>query len=271
MKTSAILSLSLIAGAHALLPQTSTIHGVGSGHSTALARSKLLKTPLRVRGGDSGMSALVVAERVCPALGFALSNALYASPIPTLNECVKKGDLGSLNPLPSALMVSGTVAWVAYGLSAKNPWITATNIPGTLVAFYQLLNMLPLMKPGPQLKQFQITIMTGVAATLLLWARLIFGGVSAAGRSYALGLFATILCIILFASPLSTIAEVLKTQNSASILAPLTISQCANWCVVAARRTRELRAPRKSDVSAHPCACPWCVQRLMDDLRRLRG
>ena len=181
-----------------------------------------------LRGGDTSMNALVIAERVCPALGFVLSNALYASPLPALQECVKKGSLGTLNPLPSAIMVIGTTAWVGYAMAVRNPWIAATNIPGALVAYYQLVTMLPLMKPGPQLKQFQTTVLTGAAATLLLWARLIFGGASAAARSQATGIFATIICIILFASPLSTIATVLRTRNSASILAPLTLSQVSN-------------------------------------------
>ena len=34
--------------------------------------------------------------------------------------------------------------------------------------------------------------------------------------------------LLLFASPLSTIAEVLKTRDASSILAPLTLSQVAN-------------------------------------------
>lgn len=67
-----------------------------------------------------------------------------------------------------------------------------------------------------------------MTCTTLLWARLIFGGASAALRSRVLGVYATIICIVLFASPLSTIASVLRTRNAASILAPLTASQCLN-------------------------------------------
>ena len=65
-------------------------------------------------------------------------------------------------------------------------------------------------------------------------ALLIFGGIGAAARSYWLGIYASAICVVLFASPLSTIASVLKTGNSESILAPLTLAQIANtlmWTV----------------------------------------
>ena len=58
--------------------------------------------------------------------------------------------------------------------------------------------------------------------------------IGAAARSYWLGIYASAICVVLFASPLSTIASVLKTGNSESILAPLTLAQIANtlmWTV----------------------------------------
>ncbi|KAL1504261.1 hypothetical protein AB1Y20_010670 [Prymnesium parvum] len=225
--TSASLLLVLCAGTHAALP----------GARAALSPPRPFPThlhALRVRGGQSSMSAALVAERICPAFGFVLSSALYCSPLPTLRESVKRGSIGSFNPLPSALMVIGTTSWLGYALSVRDPWIAVTNGPGTLVALYQLVTLLPLMRPGPQLRQFQATILGGAACTTLLWARLIFAGVGAAARSRALGMYATVICIALFASPLSTIATVVRTRDAASILAPLTVSQVANclmWTV----------------------------------------
>ena len=131
-------------------------------------------------------------------------------------------------------MVASTIAWVSYALAVGNPWIAGTNIPGMVVAFYQLVTMLPLMKPGSELTLFQSVIVSGVTAQALLFAGLLFGGVSPEARSQALGQYATAICIILFASPLSTIATVVKTRDSASILGPLTIAQvtnCLMWTV----------------------------------------
>ena len=56
-------------------------------------------------------------------------------------------------------------------------------------------------------------------ASALLFAGLLFGGVSPEARSQALGQDATAICIILFASPLSTIATVLSKRDASSIVA----------------------------------------------------
>ena len=77
----------------------------------------------------------------------------------------------------------------AHGLSCKNPWIAATNLPGSIVGIYQLVTMLPLMKGHPKLGQVQAVILGGGTLTMGLWAKLIFGGATAAARSYALGLY----------------------------------------------------------------------------------
>ena len=76
--------------------------------------------------------------------------------------------------------------------------------------------MLPLMRPGRQLTQVQATVFGGAACACALWTKLIFGGVSAAVRSQVLGVYATAICIVLFASPLSTIATVVRTRSAAS-------------------------------------------------------
>ncbi len=233
------LLLAAVGAQAALVPA----HHAASSIRRPIFRSSHAMYPhtLRVRGGmvrggdDVTMSAAVIVERLCPALGFVLSSWLYYSPLPKLRSCVRKGTLGAFNPLPSALMVIGTTAWLGYGLSVKDPWITATNVPGTLIAVAQLVIMLPVMgcdgrdacDPRP-LKQLQATVLGGTVCTVLLWVRLIFGGVSASARSHALGVYATAICILLFASPLSTIASVFRTRNAASILAPLTAAQCAN-------------------------------------------
>ena len=57
----------------------------------------------------------------------------------------------------------------------------------------------------------------GAVCTLAIWTTLIFSGVSAAVRSHYLGLYATAVCIILFASPLSTIATVVKTRAGGEV------------------------------------------------------
>ena len=56
-------------------------------------------------------------------------------------------------------------------------------------------------------------------------------------------MYATIICIILFGSPLSTIASVVKERDASSILAPFTAAQVANcllWTVYGLFAARDI-------------------------------
>ena len=199
-----------------------TLHASPTLHPTLPLR------PLQPLARRPTIVASYSAAVVCPAAGVVLSNLLYAAPLPAVISSVRKGSLGAFNPLPTTLMVLGTASWLGYGLSARNPWIVATNVPGAVAAWFSFVSMLPLMRSGKALVQVKATILAGLATSLCLWCALIFGGAAAAVRSYWLGIYATAICIALFASPLTTMATVLRTRNSASILAPLAAAQLAN-------------------------------------------
>lgn len=156
------------------------------------------------------------------------------SPLPAVLAREREGSLGDLNPIPTALVVLSTISWMGYALSVQNPYILASNLPGCVAAALALVTLLPLMRGHPSLATFKKTIVGGTLCNLCLWSYLIFSGMSPEARSQALGRYATALCIVLFASPLSTIQTVLKTRDSSSILATMTIAQCANcalWSV----------------------------------------
>ena len=74
----------------------------------------------------------------------------------------------------------------------------------------------------------------GAAGLLTLWTYLVFAKVPHDRLVFLLGAFASGICILLFASPLSTVREVVATSNAASIYGPLTATQCTNcamWTV----------------------------------------
>ena len=174
------------------------------------------------------MSSSFVLETVFPVVGVILSNALYLAPAPAVLSAVRAGSAGSLNPLPHAMMVLSTTAWIFYGLSVPNPFIAASNIPGGIASVAYTVYLLPLIPHEHKRRPIQQLLVTGTSVALLLWCSLVFGGATAASRSHFLGLYGSLLCVLLFASPLSTVRLVLHTRNAASIYAPLTIAQCVN-------------------------------------------
>ena len=161
-----------------------------------------------------------------PVVGVVLSNALYFSSVPDIQRAVQRGHIGSLNVLPQATMVISTISWVSYALSVPNGFIAASNLPGVLVAVWYIVTALPLV-PRDNYRQrvgVQAVTLLGTACILTLWTALIFGGYSAAERSFALGLWGSLVCVVMFAAPLSTMLEVVQTQNAVSIMLTLTLA-----------------------------------------------
>ena len=180
----------------------------------------------RLRGGQSEMS--IFSSNLFPFVGIFTSNALYFSSIPAVVERVKEGSLGPLNPIPTTCIVLSTLAWLMYAFSVPNPWVVTSNLPGACAAMAAMTMMLPLMRGSKQLLFVQSTLVGGTLMNLVLWSYLIFSGMTAAARSHILGLYASVFFIILSASPLSTIKDVVLSKDSASIYAPMTVAQCVN-------------------------------------------
>ena len=76
----------------------------------------------------------IIFEYVCPTLGVLISTCLYAAPVRDLQRCLAKGSLGSLNPVPWAVMSGNCLGWLAYAYYSGDPFILASNVPGILVS-----------------------------------------------------------------------------------------------------------------------------------------
>ena len=151
-----------------------------------------------------------MASLFFPVLGVVLSNALYLSSAPAVLQASRRGSLGSLNPLPLALMAVSTVSWMCYALAVPNGFILASNLPGAVAAFAFVAITLPLIPPEAAAARRGVTlVLSGGAATMLtLWTYLIFAKVEHDRLVFLLGAYASLICVLLFASPLSTVREV---------------------------------------------------------------
>jgi len=197
---------------------------------------RLLEELVAVRGGGGSLQplslspdAIALAENLAPKVGIVTSTLLYFTSAPAVLTAIKNEDMGDLNPLPLAIMSVVSVAWLAYGLSVRDKYVTLSNIAGAVGSIGYVVGILPLLaKDQAQLRLTQCVVLVGAAATLCLWTCLGLSGASSAKISATLGAFASGLFVILTASPLSTIKTVVSTKNSASILGPFTGGQVAN-------------------------------------------
>jgi len=192
---------------------------------------------LRVRGGGAlelSPATIQLAETLAPKFGILSSTALYFAPAAAVLAAVRSDDIGDLNPLPLAIMSIVSIAWLTYGLSKRDLYVTLSNIAGCVGSLAYVVYLLPLLKSKKQLRQTQGVVVAGAASVLGLWTYLGLSGASSARISTALGRFAACLFVILAGSPLTTIQTVISTQDSSSILGSLTIAQVVNTFLWAA-------------------------------------
>jgi solute carrier family 50 (sugar transporter) len=184
-----------------------------------------------LRGGALELSPNVIhlAETIAPKLGIFSSTALYFAPAATVLLAIKNDNIGDLDPIPLAVMSVVSIAWFAYGLAARDPYVVLSNIAGCVGSMGYVFGILPLLQAKKSvLRTTQSVLLGGVTATLCLWTYLGLSGASPQKIQSFLGLFASGFFIIMAGSPLSNIAAVVATKDSSSILGALTIAQIIN-------------------------------------------
>ena len=202
-----------------------------------------------LRGGGGGPlrsllspEAIAAAETIVPKIGILTSTALYFAPAAAVLAAVRNDDMGDLNPIPLIMMSVASISWLAYGLSARDPYVTLSNAAGCVGSIGYVVFVLPLLRdrmtPSSasaaasasrrRLRVAQGTVMAGSASTLALWTYLGLSGTDRSGMTSALGKFASLLFVILSGSPLSALGTVLRTGDSTGILGSLTIAQVVN-------------------------------------------
>jgi solute carrier family 50 protein (sugar transporter) len=168
-----------------------------------------------------------IIETVFPTLGVVFSNSLYLAPLPAVFRAQRLDHIGELNPTPLGLMLLSTIGWVAYGLSAPNRYVVASNVIGVPLSVYYLATLLPLMREDPRSAQLKAVLVGG--ATFLVaemaWLAL---AVAEEKRAGMMGGSAMVVCVLMFAAPLSSLFQVIRSRSSASIYMPLTVVQIAN-------------------------------------------
>ena len=158
----------------------------------------------------------------------------FLAPLPTINEIVRNKTVGALPLLPYSSMVANSFVWVMYGLLKNLPSVYGSNAIGVLLGVYYLKSFIDYC--GPMANNLPGTIslhIKGVGAIILLNTALALSGI--ANASEIIGKEGVLYCIVLFASPLVALQNVIATKSAASIPLPFTLAcllNCLAWTVV---------------------------------------
>ena len=118
-------------------------------------------------------------------------------------------------------------AWVIYGLSVANPYVFWANAPGLLCGVYMFSSGMRL--GNSEQRRVLETLALGIAVTLLTTG-FTMGLIleDPAARAALAVAQANAFCFALYASPLSSLGEVLRAKSSASLCLPLLAASLAN-------------------------------------------
>jgi solute carrier family 50 protein (sugar transporter) len=178
-------------------------------------------------------------EHFVPALGVLVANALFLSPLKPVLAAKRQNALGPLNPLVYCAMHANCVGWLVYAFLKRDPYILASNFGGALLAQFMVLSCVGAADASsPHERQ---------ARDAAIRSALFFGGVlSAAGAAIsfsnlpleqaarAWGFVTVAILLVFYASPLSVLARVLRSRNSASLQLPFAAMNAVNGLLWAA-------------------------------------
>ena len=159
---------------------------------------------------------LLLAYQILPVLGILTSLLLALGPLRRILDCRNANDLGCLNPIPCTLLLGNSVGMVMYSTATRNATLFLSNIGSVMLSIFYVLSAYGLCTcPRTRRKLEIITI--SLAA---LWCTAGFSAAMVENRQTGiliLGVVANVVVLLLFASPLSGIAEIIQTRNSRSI------------------------------------------------------
>mmetsp|Transcript_20295 Transcript_20295/g.46112 ORF Transcript_20295/g.46112 Transcript_20295/m.46112 type:complete len:238 (-) Transcript_20295:90-803(-) len=173
----------------------------------------------------------IIIEVVAPALGVILSTGLGFGPLPAILKCRRNKTLGETNPDPFVMLFGNAVGWIIYAASTRNAYVFAGNFFGVLLGMFYVLTGYYLTASDSIRRRLEIMMGTVISLWLIVgYAACYFEDVK--HRNDLLGITANVLCLTLFASPLSTAAIVIQTKSAASInpiFAVMQVVNCTMW------------------------------------------
>lgn len=178
-------------------------------------------------------------EHFVPALGVLVANALFLSPLKPVLAAKRQNALGPLNPLVYCAMHANCVGWLVYAFLKRDPYILASNFGGALLAQFMVLSCVGAADASSAHER--------QARDAAIRSALFFGGVLAAAgaaisfsnlaleqAARAWGFVTVAILLVFYASPLSVLARVLRSRNSASLQLPFAGMNAINGLLWAA-------------------------------------
>ncbi|KAJ1636571.1 sugar efflux transporter for intercellular exchange-domain-containing protein [Pavlovales sp. CCMP2436] len=178
------------------------------------------------------MWTYVLLHHVAPGVGSVLAQFLFLSPLKEVLDARERGSIGALNPWPFLFMCLNCMGWLVYAAEIRDWYVFLANLPGLLIGLWYVMQCLPLMKDRAARAKLEwaLVISFGVWVTAGELRVLLLSEVAWAGDIFAWGTVAGL--VMFYASPLSTLYQVVKNRDASSIqerLATLSFLNASLW------------------------------------------
>lgn len=184
-------------------------------------------------------AADILVTVVCPSLGVLISNMMFLSPWSLVMTARKNRHMGSVNPIPFAIMFVNNLGFVVYGSLLSNYYIFFSSIFGVLLSLFYTITCLTIMAKEAvedEFSELYLQVEGIVLGGIGFWA--IIGIVQtslfhtfADPKHEAQQMVGFVCCffnICYYAAPLSTMAEIIAKKDSSSLYLPNVLVNCLN-------------------------------------------
>lgn len=178
------------------------------------------------------MTNVFVGE-VAPILGAVLAELLFFGPMTAVLAARKHGVLGALNPLLFPFMFGNCIGWTSYGFELRDTKIVLANLGGIYFALFYIMSCHRLTESSKVAGLLE-TLGVGLGAFWGLVHLVLLHVDSEDVRTNLIGYPAVVMALLLFASPLTTLREVVREEDSSSInrgFMCMQLINCALWVV----------------------------------------
>jgi solute carrier family 50 protein (sugar transporter) len=171
---------------------------------------------------------------VCPTIGVIICIFMFGSPMKEILNARSSKDLGTLNPVPFAVIIFNCIGWMTYGIMIRDYFVFWSNLPGLCFGTFFSLSSLQLLArrdtPKDQQNIFIIEIL--IVSSIFFWSFMAMitciGMDNITNGAAVIGSLACIASILYYSAPLSTAVTVIRTRDASSLFAPMISINLAN-------------------------------------------
>jgi len=168
---------------------------------------------------------------VLPLLGNFLGLLMFFSPWKTVQQVRITQEQGAVNGLPFVMIYMQCITWVMYAFFKNNFMLFPVNYVGAIIGLYYSLVFYSASKTIPQRFRFEMLFLVATAVPGGLATICFFLVPGNDARQLTMGIACNAFCIMMYGSPLSTFAHIIRTKDSSSLTAPLSVCAFINGVV----------------------------------------